>query len=80
MLLHHGKVLVNLPWKKNQVMQNNIIQIMNFKFIRDNVTLTWLGLGPHLFDKVPRPGDSKVTFAVFKSNCHLLLTSLTTHW
>jgi len=26
-----------------------------------------LGLGPHLFVKVPRPGDSEVTFAVFES-------------
>jgi len=25
------------------------------------------------FVKVPRPGDSEVTFAVFKSSCHLLL-------
>jgi len=32
-----------------------------------------IGLGPHLFVKVPRPGDSEVTFAVFKSNYHLLL-------
>jgi len=26
-----------------------------------------------LFAKLPRPGDSEVTFAVFKSSCHLLL-------
>jgi len=32
-----------------------------------------LGLGPHLFVKVPRPGDSEVTFPVFESSCHLLL-------
>jgi len=31
------------------------------------------GLGTHLFVKVPRPGDSEVTFSVFESNCHLLL-------
>jgi len=33
----------------------------------------------HLFAKLPRPGFSEVTFAVFKSSCHLLLpdTSLT---
>jgi len=30
-------------------------------------------LGPHLFVKVPQLGDSEVTFAVFKSSCHLLL-------
>jgi len=27
-----------------------------------------LGLGPHLFVKVPRPGDSEVTFSVFESS------------
>jgi len=32
-----------------------------------------LGLGTHLFVKVPRPGDSKGTFSVFESSCHLLL-------
>jgi len=32
-----------------------------------------LGLGPHLFVKVPQLGDSEVCFAVFKSSCHLLL-------
>jgi len=32
-----------------------------------------LGLGTHLFVKVPRPGDSKMTFLVFESSCHLLL-------
>jgi len=26
-----------------------------------------------LFVKLPRPGDSEVTFSVFKSSCHLLL-------
>jgi len=34
---------------------------------------TNLGLGTHLFVKVPRPGDSEVTFEVFESRCHLLL-------
>jgi len=33
-----------------------------------------LGLGTHLFVKIPpRPGDSEVTFSVFVSSCHLLL-------
>jgi len=32
-----------------------------------------LGLGTRLFVKVPRPGDSEVTFSVFESSCHLLL-------
>jgi len=31
------------------------------------------GLGAHLFVKVSRPGDSKVTFSV-ESSCHLLLS------
>jgi len=26
-----------------------------------------------LFAKLPQPGDSKVTFSVFESSCHLLL-------
>jgi len=33
-----------------------------------------VGLGTHLFFKVPRPGDSEGTFSVFKSSCHLLLS------
>jgi len=32
-------------------------------------------LGIHLFVKVPRPGDSEVTFSVFASSCHLLFVS-----
>jgi len=31
-----------------------------------------LGLGTQIV-KVPRPGDSEVTFSVFESSCHLLL-------
>jgi len=34
-----------------------------------------LGLGTYLFVKVPRPGDSEVTFSVFESICHLLVQS-----
>jgi len=30
-----------------------------------------IGLGAHLFVKVPRPGDSEVTFSVFESRCHV---------
>jgi len=30
--------------------------------------LRFLGLGIHLFVKVPRPGDSEVTFLVFESS------------
>jgi len=32
-----------------------------------------IGLGTHLFVKIPRPGDSEGTFSVFESSCHLLL-------
>jgi len=32
-----------------------------------------LGLGSHLFVKVPRLEDSEGTFSVFESSCHLLL-------
>jgi len=32
-----------------------------------------IGLGPYLFVKASRPGDSEKTFSVFKSSCHLLL-------
>jgi len=32
-----------------------------------------LGLGTHLFVKMRRPGDSKMTFSGFELCCHLLL-------
>jgi len=32
-----------------------------------------LDLSTHLFVKVPRPGDSEVTFSVFESSFYLLL-------
>jgi len=32
-----------------------------------------VGLGTHLFVKVPRPGDSEWTFSVFESSCRLFL-------
>jgi len=35
--------------------------------------LIYLGLGLHLFVKVPQPGASEVTFLVFESSWHLLL-------
>jgi len=38
-----------------------------------NQTRFIISLGTLLFVKVPRPGDSEVTFTVFESNCHLLL-------
>jgi len=34
--------------------------------------LPYLALA-HLFVKVPRPGDSEVTFSVMESSCHFLL-------
>jgi len=36
-------------------------------------TVMIIGIGTHLFVKVPRPGNSKVTFSAFESSCHLLL-------
>jgi len=30
-----------------------------------------LGLDTHLFVKVPRPGDSEVTFLIFESSYHM---------
>jgi len=41
-----------------------------FPFVA-NVT-SYLGLGTHLFVKVPLPGDSEETFSVFEWSCHLL--------
>jgi len=38
------------------------------------------GLGTHLFVKVPRPGDGKVTFSVFRVKLPPVTTSLTTQW
>jgi len=35
--------------------------------------LLYLGLGTHLFVKVPRPRDSEMTFSIFESSCHLFL-------
>jgi len=35
------------------------------------ISFAELGLGTHLFVKVPRPGDSEVTFSVFESNSTL---------
>jgi len=52
--------------------------IFVFKYI-----LKVLVLGTHSFVKVPRPGDSEVTFLVFESSCHLLLpvpVFLTIQW
>jgi len=37
------------------------------------IPLQVLGIGTHLFVKVPRPGESEVTFLIFESTCHLLL-------
>jgi len=33
-----------------------------------------LGLGTHLFVKIPRPGGSEITFSVFESSCYLSLS------
>jgi len=51
---------------KDQVSSQVSIPIVNGKTL-------FLGLGTHLFVKVPRPGDSEVTFLVFQSSFHLFL-------
>jgi len=48
-------------------------QISSYNHIQGGTLGCILSLGPHLFVKVPRPGDSEVSFAVFESSCHLLL-------
>jgi len=40
---------------------------------RSETTKIFVGLGTHLFVKVPQPGDSEVTFLVIESSCHLIL-------
>jgi len=59
----------------------NYIALINISpYNRGNASLATLysfprlnGFGAPLFIKVPRPGDSKETFSVFESSCHLLL-------
>jgi len=58
------------------------VTIASAPFLRYDANLTvgrWTYLTPlevcsfaRLFAKLPQPGDSKVTFAVFESNCQLL--------
>jgi len=54
-------------------------QVCNTKYVSIYVLsarleiLHFLGLGIHLFVKVPRPGNSEESFTVFESSCHLLL-------
>jgi len=43
-----------------------------FSISKAMINFTIDGLGTHLFVKVPQPSDSKVTFSVFESSCHLL--------
>jgi len=45
---------------------------MSLGVILTPMSFLGLGLVTHLFVKVLRPGDSKVTFSVFESSCHLL--------
>jgi len=45
----------------------------SFKGALTGFRYRFLGLGTQLFVKVLQPEDSEVTFAVFKSRCHLLL-------
>jgi len=48
-------------------------QVKHGRFFKRLLPLNFLGLGPHLFVKVPRPGDSEITFSVFEKSCYLLL-------
>jgi len=41
--------------------------------------ILYLGLGTHLFVKVPRPGDSEVTFFGLRVKLPLVTISLTTY-
>jgi len=54
---------------------NNKIEIKKLSAVFEttlNVNFNILQFA-RLFAKVPRPGDSEVTFSVFVSSCHLLL-------
>jgi len=42
-------------------------------FLINNETVG-LGIGTHLFVKVPRPGYSEGTFSILESSSHLLLS------
>jgi len=44
------------------------------------ISILVLGLGPHLFVKIPRPGDSEVTFAVFESSLFLKRKKQIAQW
>jgi len=52
---------------------NSAIRRRPRKIILQYSSPNLIGLGNHLFLKVPRPGDSEVTFSVFESSCYLLL-------
>jgi len=63
------KALLKFSTTKNLFKQDfNNLKVLNFFKI--------LGLGTHLFVKVPRPEDSEGSFSVFESSCHLLLVTI----
>jgi len=52
----------------HNVICDEIVKIFHMK-----TAIFRFGLGTYLFVKVPRIGESEVTFSVFESSCHLLL-------
>jgi len=63
----HIQSSIAISWPSFQHYENSCVVLV--------LCCRWfpLGLGTHLFVKVPQPGDSEVTFSVFESSCHLLL-------
>jgi len=47
--------------------------LSTINFCEGATTHFGLGLGTHLFVKVPRPGNSEKIFSVFESSCHMHL-------
>jgi len=60
---------------KTRYLMFNILHTIYFYLgsMQKKKTFT-LGLGTHLFVKVPWPGHGDETIAFFESSCHLLLT------
>jgi len=76
-----SKTVKNIIWLINLqlIFYSNNIKLEKKKeeyilSLRNGFRIFKIGLGTHLFVKVPRPGDSEGTLSVFESNCHLLLS------
>jgi len=59
-----GPQLENIPWWGKNILTGGANIRLEGKFTKYKIYNN-SGLGPHLFVKVPRPGDSEVTFSVF---------------